>query len=435
MPDADLGQPAVEDVGAVQLADGGPGSLPSPIMTNVLLTAGTVLRGPSTDRIDGGAVLVRDGLIGAVGPVAELDATTPADVPRLAFPSGTILPGLVNGHVHLTFVPGVELHASVCDADDAELLLRMAGAARTLLDGGVTTVRDLGDRGGLALRVRDAIAAGMLAGPRILAAGAPLTPPGGHCWFLGGEVDGPGAIRERVAALAAAGVDLVKVMASGGQSTPGGAAMWESQFGVDELRVVVEEAARHGLPVAAHAHGADSIAAAVEAGVSTVEHCSWMTGRGTSDQRADVAAAMAAKGIAACPGSSGDWRRLAAVVGEDRAREVFGRLHWLVEQGVRVVPGTDAGLNPFDGLPVTLGHYRDFGFTAAEILDMATSGAADVLGLTGVTGRLQPGLAADLLVVDGDPLADLDALTRIELVVARGRLHCPPPRTVAHRDQ
>jgi imidazolonepropionase-like amidohydrolase len=404
-------------------------------MTNVLLTAATVLRGPSTDRIDDGAVLVRDGLIEAVGPAAELDATTAPEVPRLAWPAGTILPGLVNGHVHLTFVPGVELHASVRDADDAELLRRMAGAARTLLDGGVTTARDLGDRDGLSLRVRDAIAAGDLAGPRILAAGAPLTPPGGHCWFLGGEVEGHDAIRARVAAVAASGADLVKVMASGGQSTPGGAAMWETQFSAGDLRVVVEEAARHGLPVAAHAHGTDSIVAAVEAGVSTVEHCTWMSGPGVSDQRADVAADMAAKGIAACPGSSGDWRRLAAIVGEQRARELHGRLHWLAEHGVRVIPGTDAGLNPFDELPVTLGNYRDLGFTEAQILDMATCGAAAALGIAGVTGRLEPGLAADVLVVDGDPLADIGALTRIELVVARGRLHRPPPRSVGTRDQ
>jgi imidazolonepropionase-like amidohydrolase len=393
-----------------------------------LLTAGLVLRGPVADRITDGAVLVRDGLIEAVGPAAELESRTPPDVPRLAWPTGTILPGLINGHVHLAFEPGPDpMRAAMHDDDDA-LLRAMAQAARTLLDGGVTTARDLGDRGGLALRVRDAIAAGTLVGPRILAAGTPLTPPGGHCWFLGGEVDGHAQIRERIAAAAASGVDLVKVMASGGQSTPGGAAMWESQFGVEDLRVVVEEAARHGLRVAAHAHGTDSIVAAVAAGVATVEHCTFLTGPGTSDLRADVAAEMAARGIVACPATGGDWRKLAARIGEERALELFGRLRRLADHGVRVVPGTDAGLTPFDGLPATLGRYRDFGFTAVEILDMATSGAAEALGLAAVTGRLEPGLAADLLVVDGDPVADLDALTRIALVVARGRPHRPSSR-------
>ncbi|MFC4950444.1 amidohydrolase family protein [Pseudonocardia sp. GCM10023141] len=393
----------------------------------LLITAAELIRGPVADRIDGGAVLVRDGRIAAAGSAAEVTAGLPAHVATLAFPGATILPGLINGHVHLSFEPGPDPVRAVLEADDAELLLVMAQAARTLLDGGVTTARDLGDRGGLALHVRDAVAAGRLAGPRILAAGAPLTPTGGHCYFLGGEVDGPDAIRARIRASAAAGVDLIKVMASGGQITKGGAAMWESQFDVDDLRVIVDEAARHGLGVAAHAHGSDSIAAAVEAGVATVEHCTWMAGPGASDQRADVAERMAQRGIVACPASSGDWRAMGRIVGEERALQLFSRLRWMADLGVRVVPGTDAGLTPFDGLPATLGRYRDFGFTATEILDMATTGAADALGVGTFTGRLRAGFAADLIVVDGDPVADLDALSRIELVMAQGRLHRPAP--------
>src|SRR5437868_2771787 len=126
---------------------------------------------------------------------------------------------------------------------------------------------------------------------------ATLPPPGGHCHVLGGVVDGPVAIAERIAEHAAAGVDLIKVMASGGQSTAGGAAMWESQFDRAELALVVDEAARHGLGVAAHAHGAQAIADAVAAGVATVEHCTWMSGPGTSDQRPEVVAEMAQRGI------------------------------------------------------------------------------------------------------------------------------------------
>lgn len=144
-----------------------------------------------------------------------------------------------------------------------------------LPDGGVTTARDLGDRGGLGVDVRDGLETGVIGGPRLLVAGAPLTPPGGHCWLLGGEVDpSPAPLRAAVRARAAQRVDVVKVMASGGQSTAGGAAMWEPQFDRDSLRVIVDEATRRGLPVAAHAHGADSIADAVAAGVTTVEHCS-----------------------------------------------------------------------------------------------------------------------------------------------------------------
>jgi len=144
---------------------------------------------------------------------------------------------------------------------------------------------------------------------------------------------------------------------------------------------------------------------------------------GTSDQRPEVVAEMARRGTVACTGSSADWRRLGALIGdEQRAFDLMSRVRGLAEAGVRVVPGTDAGLSPFDGLPAALGRHRDFGFSAEEILDMATSGAADALGLGAVTGRLAPGLAADLLVVDGDPVADLDRLADVRMVVAAGRV-------------
>lgn len=236
---------------------------------------------------------------------------------------------------------------------------------------------------------------------------------------------GHAAIRERIRASAAAGVDLIKVMASGGQLTAGGAAMWESQFDENDLRVIVEEAARHGLRVAAHAHGTASIVDAVAAGVATIELCSWMAGPGASDRRADIVARMAERGIVASSATTGDWRKLAERVGEQRALELLGRLKWMADLGVHVLPGTDAGLTPFDGLPATLVNFQDIGFTAAQILDMATTAAADAIGLGAETGRLAPGRAADLIVVDGDPLVDLTALARIELVVARGRPHEP----------
>lgn len=387
----------------------------------MLISAGTVIHGPAAVRSSDGAVLVRDGLIADVGPAAELDARTTPEVPRRAFSHATLLPGLIDAHVHLAFDPGPDPLGPVQRDPDDVLRERMAAAARVALGAGVTTVRDLGDRGGLAIGLRADIAAGRVAGPRLLVAGSPLTPPGGHCWFLGGEVDGDDAIRATIDAAAAAGVDWIKVMASGGQVTPGGASMWEPQFDARTLRVIVDRAGRHGLPVAAHAHGTTSIVDAVEAGVRSVEHCTWMHSPAVSDRRPETVARMAERGIAACAGSGGDWRRLAPVAGEERARELFGRMYWMAQRGVRVLPGTDAGLNPFDELPHSLTHQPEYGFTTEQVLDMATGSAADVLGLAGTTGRLATGLDADLLVVDGDPLADLAALQRVELVLARGR--------------
>ncbi|MEX2982467.1 amidohydrolase family protein [Streptomyces sp. C36] len=388
--------------------------------------AGRVLTGPGGDWIADGAVFVRDESIVAIGPRAEVEAAVSQDVPRMSLPDATVLPGLIDCHVHLAFDAGPDPVGVVKESGDADLLLGMAKRAGQLLRNGVTTVRDLGDRGGLALRLRDAIAAGDVPGPRILAAGRPLTVPGGHCWFLGGEVEGEDAIREMVRRNADEGVDVIKVMATGGGLTPGGHASWQSQFTTDELRVVVEEAHRLGLPVAAHAHGTEGITAAVAAGVDTIEHCTWMTDGGF-EAREEVAAAIAAKGIQVCPAASPNWRAFAERFGYERADAVFARVRWMAEQGISLIAGTDAGVPwaVFDNFVGSLEFFLHLGFTESRIIDMATAEAARALGLAEQTGRLAAGYRADLLVVDGNPLEDLGALRNIRLVLAAGRPHIP----------
>lgn len=387
----------------------------------LLLTAGRILPRPSTP-IDNGAVLVDGDRIVAAGPRAEVAAQASPDAEKLDFPGATLLPGLFNVHVHLAFDASREMLPNFLASDDDALLTGARARLDQLLRSGVTTVRDLGDRDHSAARVRAGLAAEGVAAPRLLTAGAPLTVPGGHCHFFGGEVDGDDAIRTLIDANAAAGADVIKVMASGGQITEGGADMWESQFDARQLRVIVEHAARHGLPVAAHAHGADAIEAAVEAGVSTVEHCTWMTGPRQYDRRERVAGKMAAEGIAACSTSSRNWRVIAERMGDELAKGVYGRLPWLEEQGVRLLAGTDAGLpgSVFDDPIGALELYEWLGFGRRRILEIATEDSAAGLGLGDVTGRLASGFSADLLVVDGDPLADLAALRNVLFVLSRG---------------
>jgi imidazolonepropionase-like amidohydrolase len=215
------------------------------------------------------------------------------------------------------------------------LLTGMATRARSLLQPGVTTTRDLGDLGGLAARLRDEINAARQYGPRILASTVPLTIPGGHCHFLGGEVDGEDEIRAMVRRNACRGADWMKLMASGGQFTPTGPAMWESQFSPAELCAAVDEAHRLGLPVAAHAHGTDGIAAAVAAGVDTIEHCTWFAEGFRSDPREDIATQIVARGISVCIGLGPGWRAFAERLGPERAEMMFNRLRWMKDQGIR----------------------------------------------------------------------------------------------------
>ncbi|MFZ0118416.1 MAG: amidohydrolase family protein [Pseudonocardiaceae bacterium] len=388
-----------------------------------LLSASQVLVGPAGQRFDNGAVLVQDESILAVGGYDDLRSAAGADVVELDFPAATILPGLINAHVHLAFKVGPDrLEKLIAPVAEPRLALAMAGRAQQLLNSGVTTVRDLGDRGGLTVTLRDSIDAGELAGPRILAATAPLTPTGGHCWFLGGEVAGPDQIRQQIQRNAAAGADVIKVMVSGGSMTPGGAEMWQPQFSTGELRTAVEEAHRLGLPVAAHAHGTSSIRRAVDAGVDTIEHCTWLTGPGTFEPDEQTVADIVAAGIAVCTANSNDWRPFAKKYGAERALQIIGRVRWMADRGVRLITGTDAGMAPFDNFPAALRALEDWGFSRDQILEMATVTTAAALGLATTAGALRAGYSADLLVVDGDPLTDLTALQLPTLVMARGRV-------------
>ncbi|MEU4520932.1 amidohydrolase family protein [Amycolatopsis sp. NPDC024027] len=385
---------------------------------DTLITAGRVLPRPSTP-VDDGAVLVRDGVIVAAGPRADVVAQAAPDASRHDFPTGTALAGLCNVHVHLAFDASREVLAHFSESE--EPLDGARSRLTAMLRSGVTTVRDLGDRGHLGAAVRRSFDG--FPAPRLLVSGPPITVPGGHCHFFGGETASDAEIRALIDANAAAGADVIKVMASGGQITEGGADMWESQFDARQLRVVTEHAASHGLPVAAHAHGADAIEAAVEAGVSTVEHCSFLTGPRSFDRREHVAKRMAADGISACSTSSRNWRVLVEKLGDDAAQAMYGRLPWLEEHGVRLLAGTDAGLpgSVFDDPVGALELYEWLGFPRRRILEIATEDSAAGLGLGDVTGRLEAGLAADVLVVEGDPLETLAALRNPLLVLAQGR--------------
>ncbi|MGW5724281.1 amidohydrolase family protein [Amycolatopsis sp. NPDC003865] len=384
---------------------------------DTVITAGRVLPRPSAPVVDG-AVLVRDGVLVAAGPRAEVLPLAAPDATRHDFPTGTALAGLFNVHVHLAFDASREMLARFSEGTTIEdARSRLTSMLRT----GVTTVRDLGDRGHLGASVRESFADEVA--PRLLVSGPPITVPGGHCHFFGGEVASDDGIRALIDANAEAGADVIKVMASGGQITEGGADMWESQFSERELAVVVSHAASHGLPVAAHAHGADAIEAAVAAGVSTIEHCSFLTGPRSFDRRDAVAARMASAGISACSTSSRNWRVIVEKLGDETAQAMYGRLPWLEEHGVRLLAGTDAGLpgSVFDDPVGALELYEWLGFSRRRILEIATCDSAAGLGLAEVTGRLEPGLAADVLVVEGDPLASLAALRNPLLVLARGR--------------
>jgi imidazolonepropionase-like amidohydrolase len=242
-------------------------------MPEQVLTASRVITGSET--VVDGAVVLGGQLVEWVGPAAGLPAEYAA-LPRTDYPGSTIMPGLIDSHVHLGFDGGSNPAARMRAETDEQQLVLMLRNARDLLGVGVTTARDLGSRAYLDVVVRDAIAAGLARGPRMVVAGPPVTVTGGHYWFMGGEADSEDDLRRIVRTHHKHGADLIKVMATGGFMTTG-SAPWYAQFTAAELAVIVAEARRVDMPVAAHAHGLEGMRRAVEARVATIEHCSWVT--------------------------------------------------------------------------------------------------------------------------------------------------------------
>jgi imidazolonepropionase-like amidohydrolase len=239
---------------------------------------------------------------------------------------------------------------------------------------------------------------------------------------MGGEADSDDELRRMVRTHHKRGADLIKVMSTGGFMTTG-SAPWYAQFTRAQLAVVVEEAGRVDKPVAAHAHGIEGIHRAVEAGVTTLEHCSFVTE--TNERRFDepLAARIAERGIFVCPTINVNAPYVAKLTGT----VVGEHLKAMHEMGVRLIAGTDAGIDntPHHQYVGGLEYLMTLGFRAADVLAMATTEAAAALGVDAITGRLASGFDADVIVVDGDPTTDIAALGKLQRVVARGRDYLP----------
>lgn len=314
----------------------------------------------------------------------------------------TVLPGLVDAHQHMTWDCSFDAVGWHERHDDEGLLERARANARQALAAGVTTVRDLGGRGRAPFDLRNECSRNPTAGPTLLVSGPALTTPGGHCWFLGGQCQGSDDLVRAVARLDEAGVDVIKVMATGGNLTPG-SDPHESQYGLAELRAVVEAAHAAGLPVAAHAHGTQGVSDALDARVDTIEHCSFMTADGVAED-ATLVRRLAGSGITVSITGGAIAGPLPPAIAERLpALNAHGR--HMLEAGVRCIIATDAGIGPakpHDVLPHTIEHaVEDLGATVEEALTMCTGRAAEAIGLGGRAGRLRPGASADLLAVSG----------------------------------
>ena len=366
-------------------------------------------------------VFVSEGKIVAVADPAPL----PDTVEILDLGGATLLPGLIDAHVHLTWDATPDAVARVSTGSRDELMAQARRAAAAALAVGITTVRDLGDRDYITVELRDEFRAYPSSGPEIVASGPPVTIRGGHCGFLGGEAETPAELAQAVEDRLAHGVDVIKVMATGGEMTPAGLKPHESQYDLARLTTLADAAHRVGLPITAHAHGAAGAVDAIRAGFDCIEHAGFWTEASAQLPPADLDALVARGTIAvATPAGRGLFDPALVPPGIaarfDAMMAVFASMR---AAGVAVAYASDAGIapsKPHDVLPFSLPRAMAAGLSAGEALRAMTSTAARACGLENRKGQIKVGYDADLLAVDGDPRLDPDALSRTHTVVRAG---------------
>jgi imidazolonepropionase-like amidohydrolase len=381
----------------------------------ILLRADRLVDGTGAAAVLPAAILIEGGHIRKAGAGEGI----PDGAERLDFPGCTILPGLIDCHVHLSDA-GLPDPETANGEEDAVRLLRIAQHARRTLEAGITTVRDVGGRHHLEFGFRRAVAAGLAVSPRLVLCGQiiSMTTPGAAMWRgMYREADGPWEVAKAVREQVKAGADAIKVMATGAVLSPANERPGQAQYRPHELQAAVETAHPLGRRVAAHAHGIEGIRNAVAAGVDTIEHGTML------HQDPATVEAMAQRGIFLVPtlksGLMTDPNGQGvpdAILAKARAMEADVRRTFTAAlmAGVRIAMGTDAA-TPFNyhgenaqELPLMV----EAGMTPMQAIVASTTSAAAAIGKDGELGVIAPNARADLVVIAGDPLADITLLTR-----------------------
>lgn len=364
-------------------------------------------------------VLVKGERIVAVEDARRLGA--PRSAVRIDGRGLTLLPGLMDCHVHLCLGGEADVVQTVQHEDPALTLLKAARHARQTLEAGFTTVRDVGSRDHSIFQLKRAIESGLLPGPRIAAAGRVICMPGGHARFIGHEAEGPEAVVAAVQAQIEAGADVVKFIASGGVLTPE-TSPEEAQMTLEELAAGMAAARRAGRRVAAHAHSALGMKNAIRAGAHSIEHATLMDEEAAGLlKRHDTvivptlsALITTARGGRSCGVPEAAVVKAKAMVARHKAS--FKLAH---RAGIRIAMGTDAGtpFNRHGENAQELERMVALGMTPMEALIAATSSAAKLIGVADRVGTVEPGKLADLVLVRGNPLSQIALLQDRERIV------------------
>ncbi|MCW2636481.1 MAG: amidohydrolase family protein [Blastococcus sp.] len=381
----------------------------------LLLRGGTALWGDALEPRPFETLLIEGGRV--VG--MDVGAGDRDDPVVMDLDGAYVLPGLIDCHVHFDLAA----HPAAYEHYGAGCLVRSLTAVHNglvALTYGITAVRDLGSLDHGVIDYAAKVAGGQIVGPRVIAAGRPITTTGGHFAQYGRIADGPDAVRLAVREQIAGGARVIKLMATGGISTPGDPGA--SQFTLEELSVAVDEAHRRGAKVAAHAHTRDGVLTALKAGVDTIEHAAFADEE-TLEALVSARATLVPTVSALTPIEPGRGIPAATVEKSLRARPLYrDSTRRAIAAGVTIAAGTDAGtaLNPIGGLVDELELYVALGMTPSDAVRSATVTAGRAIG--GELGVLAPDRPADLVVVDENPTENLTVLRRPRHVISAGRL-------------
>ena len=363
-------------------------------------------------------IVVENTRIKEIGNSKKLPATS--SVQQFDLSEHSILPGIIDCHVHFCIDSGPDPGEQVASDSDTMLILRMAKNARKTLEAGVTTVREQGAKNHIDFSFRRAVNEGLCSSPRLILSGQPICMTGGHGWQFGREADGPSELRTAAREQIKAGADSIKLIATGGIITKG-TEISSPQLSEEELRAGVEEAQKAGKLTSAHAQGTEGIKNATRAGVSSVEHAYFLDDEGIDlmlkhgTYLIPTSAAVkivVEKGIEA---GIPDWAVRKASSALESHIQSFKKA-WAA--GVKMAMGTDAGM-PYNYHGDNLQELKamvELGLSPMEAIIMATKHSAEFLGLSEILGTVETGKEADLLVVKGNPLEDISALTNHEKI-------------------
>ncbi|MGE5721119.1 MAG: amidohydrolase family protein [Sphingomonadales bacterium] len=399
----------------------------------VVVTAAHMVDVLSGRVVDDPVVVITDGRIAAVATRGTARPAIPEGAGHIDLPGKTILPGLIDMHVHLTSLAEIGGYRTFQYTDSFWSAVGVANAAKTL-NAGFTTVRNVGADQFQDVGLREAIDEGYVPGPRVVTAGTAIGATGGHCDVnalppsldrrMDSVIDSPEEARAKVRWLRKYGAQVIKICATGGVFSLGDS-VGAQQLSYEEMKAIVDEVHMLGLKVAAHAHGDEGIRTAIEAGVDTIEHCS-LAG--------DATIALAAKkktwfdmdiynddyilATGTANGTEQESIDKEKMIGRLQ-RETFRKA---VRAGVPMLFGTDAGVYPHGDNGKQFAKMVEWGMTPMQAIQAATRNAAEALGRTADVGAIAPGRYGDIVAVDGDPLADVRELEAVDVVIKGGKL-------------